>query len=55
MSRTDSIVSDLSCWVTAAVFALGLIVLAVRLREMHGSRDALRRAVEGNFHAGSIP
>ena len=53
MSRTDSIVSDLSCWVTAAVFALGLTVLAVRLRDVQivesadysyaSSRQSVRR------------
>lgn len=31
MKRVESIVSDLSCWVLAGVFVLGLIVLAVRL------------------------
>ena len=53
MSRTDSIVSDLSCWVTAAIFLLGLVVLAVRLRDVQvvesadysyaSSRQSVRR------------
>ena len=34
MDREASIVSDLSCWATMAVFAIGLIVLAVHLKEV---------------------
>lgn len=34
MSKDESIVSDLSCWAMAAVFVLGLLVLAVKLREV---------------------
>ena len=53
MNRDDSIVSDLSCWITAAIFALGLVVLAVRLRDVQvvesadysyaSSRQSVRR------------
>lgn len=34
MKRDDAIVSDLSCWVTAAIFVVGLVVLALKLREV---------------------
>ena len=34
MKRDESIVSDLSCWVTAAVFVLGLSILALKLKEV---------------------
>ena len=34
MKAEASIVSDASCWATMAVFAVGLIVLAVRLKEV---------------------
>lgn len=34
MKPEESIVSDVSCWATMAVFAIGLIVLAVRLKEV---------------------
>ena len=34
MRRDDAIVSDLSCWVTAAIFVIGLAILAFRLREV---------------------
>jgi penicillin-binding protein 2 len=34
MRREESIVSDFSCWATMAVFVLGLVTLAVRLKEV---------------------
>lgn len=34
MNRDESIVSDLSCWATMAVFVVGLVVLAVHLKEV---------------------
>ena len=34
MNRGESFVSDLSCWLVAAVFVLGLLHLAVRLRDV---------------------
>lgn len=34
MKPEESIVSDVSCWVTMAIFAIGLIVLGVRLKEV---------------------
>ena len=34
MRRDESIVSDLSCWVVAGIFVVGLLVLAVNLREV---------------------
>lgn len=34
MKREASVVSDFSCWATMAVFAIGLVVLAVRLKEV---------------------
>ncbi len=57
MSRDDSIVSDLACLITAAIFALGLIVLLVRLRDVQvddsasynyaSSRQSVRRVQTG--------
>ena len=32
MNRDESIVSDLSCWATMSVFAVGLVVLAIHLK-----------------------
>lgn len=56
-SRDDSIVSDLACLITAAIFALGLIVLLVRLRDVQvddsasynyaSSRQSVRRVQTG--------
>ena len=34
MSKDESIVSDFACWVVAAVFVFGLVVLAVRLKDV---------------------
>ncbi len=34
MNRDESIVSDLSCWATMVVFIVGLVVLAVNLKEV---------------------
>jgi len=34
MKRDESVVSDLSCWVVAAIFAVGLLTLAAKLREV---------------------
>lgn len=34
MNRDESIVSDLSCWATMAIFIVGLLVLAVNLKEV---------------------
>lgn len=34
MNREESIVSDLSCWATMAVFVFGLLALAVNLKEV---------------------
>ena len=34
MKRAESIVSDLSCWVTAVAFILGLATLALKLKEV---------------------
>jgi len=34
MTKSDAIVSDLSCWIVAAGFVLGLLMLVVKLREV---------------------
>ena len=34
MNRDESIVSDLSCWATMVVFIVGLVALAVNLKEV---------------------